>query len=239
MDYFGYTGEAPDLAGYAGTVIRDVTHSLFSRTYDDADYTFGSLRKWCGVYTGGFARARDGHPLERGGEDASGYTALRAKAMEEKVRYLAGEGDKSYLEIFAEAEDLLEEAGISPATERDIALAKTLDVSFIRQRRRENAELLREAFPDRLLFPDMKETDCPLFVPVRVPEGQRDALRRYLIEREIYCPVHWPVSGYHRLTEKEQSFYDEELSLVCDQRYGREDMERIIETVRSFWEERG
>ncbi len=85
----------------------------------------------------------------------------------------------------------------------------------------------------------MKETDCPLFVPVRVPEGQRDALRRYLIEREIYCPVHWPVSGYHRLTEEEQSFYDEELSLVCDQRYGREDMERIIETVRSFWEERG
>ncbi len=86
MDYFGYTGEAPDLTGYAGTVIRDVTHSLFSRTYDDADYTFGSLRKWCGVYTGGFARARDGHPLERGEEDASGYTALRAKAMEEKAR---------------------------------------------------------------------------------------------------------------------------------------------------------
>ena len=30
MDYFGYTGTAPDLRGYKGTVIRDVTHSVFS-----------------------------------------------------------------------------------------------------------------------------------------------------------------------------------------------------------------
>ena len=38
MDYFGYTGDQPDLESYKGIVIRDVTHSIFSTSYTDADY---------------------------------------------------------------------------------------------------------------------------------------------------------------------------------------------------------
>ena len=32
-DYFGYTMPKPDLSGYKGVVIRDVTHSVFSDGY--------------------------------------------------------------------------------------------------------------------------------------------------------------------------------------------------------------
>lgn len=231
LDYFGYTGQT-DLSGFSGTVIRDVTHSLLSKTYDDADYYFGSLRKWAGFWTGGYGWSfhSDVPPAD------SGYVASRRAAMEEKARYISGKTeDKSYLERFAQAEDILGTAPIMAADARDITLAKVLDADFIRKRRRENAARLLEVFSDMAVFPQIGAQDCPMFVPILVPEGQRDALRRHLIAHRIYCPVHWPVSEYHRLDEKTGGIYEQELSLVCDQRYTLGDMDRIIETVNDFW----
>ncbi len=242
IDYFGYTGLKTELKGYSGVTIRDVTHSLFSHSYADADYYFGSLRKWCGVWTGGYAWTRNGYALPMENADDFGYMILREMAMQQKSRYLSGASDtngnkltdKRYLKLFAEAEQCLEHVGIAPASERDIELAGRLDVKAIRASRRSNAEILRAAFPEWLVFPKMKATDCPMFVPILVPDGRRDALRRFLIEHEIYCPVHWPLSEYHRLVEREKRLYDNELSLVCDQRYEAKDMERMVRTINLF-----
>ena len=241
MDYFGYMSQTPDVGNFNGIVIRDVTHSIMSSEYSDADYYFGSLRKWCGVWTGGYARTRDGHMLETSTldkNDYDDYITLRRKAMEQKKQYIEeGNGGKEYLEVYDAAEDHLETMGIAPATERDITLAQNLDVEKISYRRRANAEVLRSAFSDWLIFPTLRSIDTPMFVPVLVPDGKRDALRRYLINNEIYCPIHWPVSDYHKLNETEQFLYDNELSLVCDQRYTEEDMYRMVETIRMFMED--
>ena len=244
MDYFGYAVSEPDLSSYKGIVIRDVTHSIFSKSYEDADYYFGSLRKWCGVWTGGYAWAKDGHKLIVK-EDACGgyYALLREEAMRLKNRYIHGCADekgiavtdKKYLEIFSSAEELLEDCGIAFAAGRDAELAKHLDVDFIKTCRRTNAGILMDAFPEWLVFREMKEGDCPLFVPILVPEGKRDALRRHLIEHDIYCPVHWPVSEYHRLDAREQYIYRNELSLVCDQRYGKMEMKLMVNMISKFW----
>ena len=91
-----------------------------------------------------------------------------------------------------------------------------------------------KAFPDLLIFPEMKSADCPFFVPIIVPDGKRNELRRFLINKDIYCPVHWPVSQLHKLGEKEQFLYDNELSLVCDQRYSEYDMNRMVDLINSF-----
>ena len=237
MDYFGYTSQAGDFSDYQGTVIRDVTHSLFSSSYSDADYYFGSLRKWTGVWTGGYAWTKDGHALPEGTADDCGYTALRRKAMESKKEYLDGKGNKGYLEVFGQAEELLDEIGIVRADGQDVQRIPNLDADFIRATRRRNAEILRKAFPDWLLFPEMRETDCPMFVPVLVPDGKRDGLRRHLTANEIYCPVHWPVSEYHRLDSRSEDLYKNELSLVCDQRYTPEDMNRIVSVINDFMKE--
>ena len=76
-----------------------------------------------------------------------------------------------------------------------------------------------------------------MFVPILVPDGKRDELRRYLIKHEMYCPVHWPVSMYHKLDKRAEIIYKNELSLVCDQRYTEEDMQRMVETIKDFWKE--
>lgn len=242
MDYFGYTSEISGLNGYRGVVIRDVTHSIFSTKYHDADYYFGSLRKWCGVWTGGYAWSKAGHKLLTEETDDLGYASIRETAMHLKNCFINGyvdkDGhgvtDKGYLKVYGNAEELLDCVHIVPAAERDVILAKRIDVNFVRKRHYTNANILRNAFLDICIFPGLKNIDCPMLVPIIVPNGKRDELRKHLIERDIYCPVHWPISGYHKLSEKERFLYDNELSLVCDQRYTEEDMSRMVDAIRLF-----
>ena len=238
MDYFGYTPEPARTEGYEGIIIRDVTHSLFSASYSDADYYFGSLRKWCGVWTGGFAWASDGSRLDVEDPDEQ-YISLRKLAMEDKRDYIYGTsaGGKGYLDIFGKAEQMLETAGIEGASDRDISIASHLDVSLLVNKRRSNAKVLMEALGEWLIFPTLRKQDCPMFVPVLVPGGKRDLLRAYLIRHNIYCPVHWPLSSFHNTEYIDHLIYDNELSLVCDQRYGENDMKYIVDTIHSFYKE--
>ena len=232
MDFFGYTGYS-QMENYQGIVIRDVTHSLFSKQYDDADYYFGSLRKWAGFYTGGYAWGFKGS-LPQLPENPD-YVRLRREAMEAKKAYMEGTSDsKDYLKTFGQAEDMLEHCGVERADGRDCESAFKLDVNFVKQRRQYNASILLDAFEHVAIFKDFQECDCPMFVPVLVPNGLRDNLRKYLIGNQIYCPVHWPVTEFHQLTTKERFIYNNELSLVCDQRYDGDDMHRIIDTIHEF-----
>lgn len=234
MDYFGYTREETLQPRPSGMVIRDVTHSLLSKEYTDADYYFGSLRKWAGFYTGGFALSdKEWTTLDTCGADRC-YIDLRRRAMREKAAYINKEAsDKSYLSLFTEAEEYIDsDTSVRAGYPGDVYAAAHLDVATIKRRRRENARILLDKLREYAIYKEIREDECPLFVPVLVEN--RDALRRFLIEREIYCPVHWPVSQYHRLTQKEQYIYDHELSLVCDQRYGQRDMDRMLQEIHKF-----
>ena len=237
LDYFGYTTSDLDLSSYSGIIIRDVTHSIFSRSYQDADFYFGSLRKWCGVKTGGFAWSADGRKLYNGFPDDQ-YYSKRAMAMNLKMQFLNGVGDKIYLKMFQEAEDYLDSADICMAQEDDIYIANHLDDGFIRETRRENATILREAFQEWLVFSKMNDNDCPLFVPIIVPEGKRNGLRSYLVENRIYCPIHWPLSNEHCIDDACREIYENEMSLVCDQRYNERDMNRMVQSIRKYLEEK-
>jgi dTDP-4-amino-4,6-dideoxygalactose transaminase len=110
-------------------------------------------------------------------------------------------------------------------------------VDFIKKRRRENAQVLLNEFADMAMFPKLGDEDCPTCVPIVVPNGKRDALRQFLIQKEIYCPVHWTLTEMHQVDEKMRFVYDKELSLVCDQRYTQRDMNRMIQTIKDFFAE--
>ncbi len=224
VDYFGYTDTLPD---FDGVVIRDMTHSVFSSTMTGADYYFGSLRKWCGVATGGFAVGAGATP--EAGADL--YIELRSKGMEQKAEYINGKrADKGFLKLFAAAEEKLDACGIVSATAKDIDTAKKLDVDYIVKKRRENARILTEELNDICIFKSVAEGAAPLFVPICIEN--RDKLRRYLTDNGVYCPVHWPVSEMHAVSGKTAEPYEKGISLICDQRYGTEDMERIAKLVK-------
>ena len=240
MDYFGYAKGAASLAHNA-IVIHDVTHTIPSlaesaELFNKADYTFGSLRKWAGFYTGGFAFAHDGFAVPKYDGKADGYTRMRECAMTQKRAYVEGRSDsKDYLALFGQAEDFLESPLAYAADDRDVMWAQRLDLAGLSRARRANAQVLLEALSEFAVFPTLDTQDVPLFVPVLVPDGKRDALRRHLIAQAIYCPCHWPSSSYHGDTDS--PLYRDELSLVCDQRYTEADMLRICKEVQCFLKE--
>ena len=231
IDYFGYT-QNHQLCDFDGIIIRDITHSLLSSSHNDADYYFGSLRKWAGFATGGFAWGFKSPICYEG--DFSEFIRLKKTAMADKKAYITEKTDKkNYFENFGTAEDMLEHIGVFPADEDEGILASKLDVDFIKEKRRKNASVLLDAFRDIAIFPELRDNDCPLFVPIKVKK--RNELRSYLIQKEIYCPFHWPKASCHTdISPEAEEIYACELSLICDQRYDENDMRRIVSAVKEF-----
>lgn len=236
-DYFGFAMQAAALP--AGAVhIHDVTHSLLMPpAYPRADYFIGSLRKWGAVAAAGFACKREGAfqsaPALRENPD---FTEKRRCGYKLKEAYIrAGQGDKNaFLTLFGEAEALLDGDYENCAADR-ASLEAAAGLMACAAVRRENAAVLIGALQNsravRLIWQKLGKNDVPLFVPVLAQDGCRDALRRFLIDHQVYCSVHWPAhSGCGGL------LYEQELSLICDQRYTAEDMLRIAGLIREFEE---
>lgn len=236
MDYFGYESSY-NLASYDGVVIRDLTHSIFVKKYKDATYYFGSLRKWTGIYTGGYAWSNEAWTSAIQVKEVDRkYVSLRSQAMRQKRDYIEGRTkSKDYLKIYEKAEEVLDECnlkGVFNADKEDILAAQTLNIDEIKKRRRENAKELLKTLSDMALFPSLADNDCPLFVPIL--SECRDELQKMLVSKGVYCPVHWPITKHHILTNRTREIYEKELSVVCDQRYSIEDMNKISYLIKEY-----
>ena len=237
IDYFGFYSE--EITKHRCIIIRDITHSVFSTERKDADYYFGSLRKWCGLWSGGFAWAKDEHQISTDGSTDKGYFNLRRAAMEKKAEYINNGGkidDKAeFIQGFIKAECILDNnIGAAAGAERDILLINKLDIDTIRCKRRDNANILLQELQDISLFRQLNDSDCPLFVPIVPEKDMRDIIHSNLVDNSIYCPKHWPVSEYHRLDDQTKELYLREISLICDQRYSEADMRRIVQVIRKY-----
>lgn len=249
VGYFGF--EKTPFTIFEGVVVQDLTHSLFSsldvldsrieHANDDArrpDYCFGSLRKWAGFWTGGYAWKASGclSRPKQFSKVSLEFSALRRQGMAEKSAYISGLSDeKLYLDSFSRAEEIIDKCTASDAaSQRDIMMAKQLDVRWMMVQRYDNAKTLLAELSDFAVWPEITKGVCPLFVPILVPKAVRNGLRRFLAENDIYCPVHWPISAKHHLTNVQLELYDKELSLICDQRYNYDDMIREVQLVKEY-----
>lgn len=248
MSYFGFSPifglDLKKLKNKYQIVIDDRTHSWL-RTQSlgtQADYSFTSFRKWCAL--SGIAEAckhKKFFCYEVGEKVNEQYISMRDTAFCEKADYMSHGGNKAvFLQRFGEAETLLEEdyEGYRPSYKAMDALFST-DWGAVRKRRRENARVLLDGLADikeiTIPFLQLDNGDVPLFVPIIIEDG-RDALRRYLIEHEVYCPVHWPKSELHTsISERASRIYSTELSLLCDQRYGQAEMEHIVSLIANYY----
>ena len=244
LDYFGF--ETEETAVFAmmenlrGTaVIVDRVQSAFSETkaLEYADYTVTSWRKWF-FSNAAEAEKKCGEWLVPSPTNTNErYVSLRKEAAKLKAEYMANGGSKAeFLNMFREAEEFLDEDYSDYAADAEsIELLKTVDTDYIISRRRENAALIYNELSKlpteiiRPLYAQMGENDVPLFVPVLVKPELRAELRQHLIKNEVYCPIHWPseLGGANKL-------YDGELSLICDQRYGAEDIKRQMTRISEF-----
>ena len=226
-NYFGFKNQMPY---FDGVIIEDITHSLFSAEshHSDSDYLVASVRKWEPICCGGYCSVDA--ELE---QPPLSFLDDKVAAMKMKSEYLKdldAEKKPIFLSAFKTSNEWLAENYSSLAIDAySKEYISNVDMVAQREIRRRNARILYEGLRNKIEFMfDEELIDCPLFVPMIIRE-KRDEIRRYLAENNIYCPVHWP----RPLADCSSNLYDIELSLICDQRYDENDMERIVSVLNN------
>ncbi len=247
LDYFGYTWNknieiARDFHSAGKIVIYDSTHKLQGNSDIEAfaDYSFISYRKWFYCNCAKARKCNGEFVIRRPVTTNESYCRLRDEAAEKKADFICERTKtiekRDYLFLYKQAEDLLESDYANWGAQG--SFPENLDHMI--HKRRENAKYLVDRLLDisgiTLWGKLIKEDDTPLFVPIFVSPHVRDQLKECLIEENIYCPVHWPMRNDFCITGEEKEIYNMELSLICDQRYGKEDMDKEVSTIRKFME---
>lgn len=235
-NYFGYenTLDASIIEQFrsqGAVILYDRTHSfLMDDDCIKADYSFASIRKWMGVVCGAKVMG-----VEKASLKTYPYLEGKEKAMRIKAAYIQGDTSidkKSFLDLYTEfGHHLAKDYRDYAMDDLSYTLYQTTDWNNIRRQRRENAKHLQDDLHLSFLC-ELTEKACPLFVPVFFDTTEeRNRIRKRLIDAQIYCPIHWPKNALISHEMKVNHIFDTELSLICDQRYGLEDMQRIIEII--------
>lgn len=250
LDYFGHIDKetatiAQNQKPKGKTVIYDATHSIYSDVDPMIyDYVFGSYRKWMDVNCGFVAtKSTLDDSAQADWKQFEEYVDMRTRMFDLKSRFMNGEDvDKQlFLTWISEAEEMLEQNYHHTLPDsRSLDVLERTDLPSLMMARRNNAKILMQGIAEladeriRCFSQKIGAHDIPLFVPVWIQADIRNDLRRYLIEHCIYCPVHWPLSDLHVISDEAKKLYQSELSLVCDQRYDHFDMYRIVETIKNY-----
>lgn len=246
LDFFGY--EMPEnkkiarMAHDAGkVVIYDSTPKLNGNAEVEriADYSFISYRKWFYSNCAKAIKYRGAFFAPKPTEKNYFYCSTRNRAAQLKAAYISGETkDKTeFLHLYRSAEEELDHNYANYAGEPFGVEPENIE-SIVSKRRRNAMKLQSEiaSIPAvRPLRTKIQPADAPLFFPILVSSKIRDRLKQHLIEQNIYTPVHWPFSDLHQKYVPYQAIYSEELSLICDQRYSSEDMEKQADIIKLFF----
>lgn len=101
------------------------------------------------------------------------------------------------------------------------------------ENRRENFKYLLENLPEnpniKPIFTELPDDVCPMFFPFFVEN--RDDVMRHLYANAIPPKVYWPVPPMVDIENFPGSkyIYDHVMSISCDQRFGEEDMKKVVE----------
>lgn len=221
-------------------IIEDITQSLFTKCcYPEADYYVGSFRKWEAVTDGGILAAKK--PMktrERCGINQK-LADLKKEAFIKKYEYM--ELNKGEKEIFYQMQ--LEAERLNDCDKTIYAMSDTgkrmlcnWNFERIVKKRRDNfqrlAQGLRENQRFKPAYTQLGKDEVPLYFMVYCKEN-RNGVQAKLAKRNIYTAVIWPMA---REVEKAagrqvQYIYKNSLAVPCDQRYGKEEMDRVIKAL--------
>ncbi|MGN0156320.1 MAG: hypothetical protein ACI39N_03645 [Lachnospiraceae bacterium] len=241
-------------------LMEDMTQSYYLRTEYHADYLIGSLRKWYAVSDGGFVTTNHTLYPECVVKDDT-FSCKRLKMQTDKWNYLKAmqtisqktsndstdrkkelqEIKKKYLAQNRELEACLDRnEKITQLSELSAELLHSTKEEECKKKRNDNYRILCEGLQNKkTLTPIFQKPDSdavPLYFPVYMSE--REKLQEYLCKQDIYVPVLWPVGKENEeyLSEDEKYIFSHIAAIPMDQRYGRDEMNRIVAAVNEYEE---
>lgn len=226
VDYYGQlTRNDVDvaLAASDGRLIVDESQGYYRDPWKGAD-TLYTCRKWFGVADGAFLHTSDGINLSR---------ELPRSESFDKMNFVLGRYERSAGEFFAESKvnnaRFAEEpmAGMSALTEN---LLRAIDYAVIKERRLANWAVLNDVLgaSNRLT---LATPEVPFMYPYMVDDAE--GVRQAMAADGVFVPTLWPnvlgdpTAGFWAI-----GYSRNVLPLPIDQRYGAEDMQAVVCSLR-------
>lgn len=208
---------------YGNSLIVDNTQAFFARPLSGID-TFYTCRKFFGVPDGAYLYC-DAVNAD-GLEQSASYD--RFEHLLKRIDLSAGEGFGAY----HENEDRLEHQPIRTMSKLTQRLMQSIDYDDIAERRKSNYKLLHKALgEENNLKLTLDEDAVPMVYPF-LPSVE--GLREKLIENKVFVARYWPnVLDWTTKDDIEYLLAYQMQPLPIDQRYGEDDMKRIIEIIQN------
>lgn len=238
MPGFDYVVESWQRKGVV--FIEDCTQCLYSGfPISNVDYVVASIRKWCSAPDGGFAICKHGRFSFK--PRVSDERMVESKRIASEMKYLylfEGKGDKpTYKAKYREAESILDnQESFYAIGNLSAAIQAELDVESLKKKRRENFLVLLEGLRNtagiKVVFDELPKGVTPLYCPILA--DNRSQLQDRLANNDIYAPVVWPKADNCPIVgDNAETVYEKILCIPIDQRYGIEDMQRIVKVMHS------
>ena len=231
--------------GETGVVIvMDLTHCIYAEPeLDFVDYYVGSYRKWFPIPDGAFLKSdrADSHIPAPQKENVE-FVTTEADAMFLRGQYFKT-GTLPFKTIsirLSKLADHLVDNHIEPHRMSSFSSERMQrqNGQEIKLKRRENFFFLfnhlKQNHNCTFVCPDSAEVlNTPLYFPIFVEK--RESLQKALAQSHVYAPILWPVENTDVLISEDIRYiYDHILAIPCDQRYGEEEMARIVRVINGF-----
>ncbi|MBP5769841.1 MAG: hypothetical protein J6W75_00565 [Bacteroidaceae bacterium] len=227
------------------TMVIDLTQCVFStQRRSFVDYYVGSLRKWLEIPDGGFLETTQDRLFSFNHEREYNlpFASRQTDAM-----YLRGLYFSTGKQMVKEISRRLNQEAVNTTDEKvsphrmdslSYSVWKGADLREIEKKRHSNFRILFEALKGnehyRPVCQDISDvTTAPLYFTIYV--SKRTELQRTLAASQIYAPLIWPLENEKMCVSDDVAYiYQHILAIPCDQRYGKEDMLRIIDIIEKF-----
>ena len=225
-------------------VIEDHTHDLLSSwaINSDAKWCVASVRKTLPVAAGGILWSPVNACLPKQPSISCGcesMSVLRYEAMKMKMAYLNHGGNKAeFREKYMSSEDVLCNLAISGMDPISSEIACNIDLAEWTSHRKDNWEyanmLLKSRFT--VLQPQGILSVNPFSLVIYFDDSlERDRFRSYLINHIIYPAILWRLPN-ESLFADALDFSRRMISIHCDARYNRNDIEKMCSIINSYYD---
>jgi len=226
-NYFGLKQDCVKrlVSEYGSQLIVDDAQAFYAEPLEGID-TFYSARKFFGVPDGAYLYTDK--PLRQEFEQDCSYNRMAHLLKRIDLGPEAGYQD------FRTNEELLCNQEIKRMSRLTEALLCGIDYESAKRKRRENYVVLDNALKDsNLIHLKMDEDAVPMVYPYLTKDK---SLRQRLIDNKVFVATYWPnVLGWTIEGMAERGLIKKLISIPCDQRYGANELYRIIELVNSTY----
>ena len=202
-------------------LIVDNTQAFYAKPIAGID-TFYTCRKFFGVADGAYLYTDI--LLDEDFEQDESYD--RMAHLLKRIDLSAEQGFADFRKV----DDGLDNQPIRKMSNLTRRIMQSIDYEAAAKKRRENYQMLHEVLgEDNNLVLPLDEDAIPMVYPFLVPIN---GLREKLIENKVFVARYWP-NVFDWTTDKDIEYLltNQMQPLPVDQRYGRDDMKRIIDLI--------